>query len=157
MSASHRNEGCELRQRVGWPGFFWTPQPRVDVPRLRSPRRSSARWGMTSRRTRLLRGFCSHDTTGVVRVPWSESMNQFTSWPPSGVPPVAGPDPPPRKQVTHEDHGEPHFLTRSCDRRLPLLSKDRTRQWFVEALDPARAVHGRPVAEFARTQLQAHE
>ena len=54
------------------------------------------------------------------------------------------PDPPPRKQVQHDDHGEPHFLTFSCDRRLPLWSKDRTRQWFVEALDPARAVHGFP-------------
>ena len=69
-----------------------------------------------------------------------------------GFPLSMDPDPPPRKQVQHDDHGEPHFLTFSCDRRLPLLSKDRTRQWFVEALDPARAVHGLHVAEFARTQ-----
>ena len=51
---------------------------------------------------------------------------------------------PPRKKVKHYDNGEPHFLTFSCYRRLPWLSKDRTRRWFVEALDPARAVHGFP-------------
>src|SRR5260370_13050246 len=33
--------------------------------------------------------------------------------------------------------GEAHELTFSCFRRLPLLSKDRSRQWFVEALDGA--------------------
>jgi REP-associated tyrosine transposase len=52
------------------------------------------------------------------------------------------PDQPPRKKVKHYDNGEPHFLTFSCYRCLPLLSKDRTRQWFVEALEEARAVHG---------------
>ncbi len=49
---------------------------------------------------------------------------------------------PPRKMVKHYDSGEPHFLTFSCYRRLPLLSKDRTRRWFVEALDEARIAHG---------------
>jgi putative transposase len=34
--------------------------------------------------------------------------------------------------------GEAHELTFSCFQRLPLLSKDRSRQWFVEALDLAR-------------------
>ncbi len=34
--------------------------------------------------------------------------------------------------------GEAHELTFSCFRRLPLLSKDRSRQWFIEALDQAR-------------------
>ena len=33
--------------------------------------------------------------------------------------------------------GEAHELTFSCFRRLPLLCKDRSRQWFVEALDEA--------------------
>ncbi len=47
-----------------------------------------------------------------------------------------------RKRVKHCDNGEPHFLTFSCYRRLPLLSKDRTRQWFVEALNNARKTHG---------------
>ncbi len=49
---------------------------------------------------------------------------------------------PSRKKVKHYDDGEPHFLTFSCYRRMPLLSKDRSRQWFVEALEDARSVHG---------------
>ncbi|MDB5343342.1 MAG: hypothetical protein JWP89_1719 [Schlesneria sp.] len=49
---------------------------------------------------------------------------------------------PPRKKVKHYDNGEPHFLTFSCFRRQQFLSKDRTRQWFVDALDEARATHG---------------
>ncbi len=48
----------------------------------------------------------------------------------------------PRKLVKHHDNGEPHFLTFSCYRRLGLLSKDRTRRWFVDALNDARATHG---------------
>jgi putative transposase len=47
-----------------------------------------------------------------------------------------------RKLVKHYDNGEPHFLTFSCHRRLPLLSKDRTRVWFIEALAEARRIHG---------------
>src|SRR5437879_574136 len=44
-----------------------------------------------------------------------------------------------RKTVKHYDNpGEAHFLTFSCYDRLPLLSKDRTRWWFVEALEEAR-------------------
>jgi len=34
--------------------------------------------------------------------------------------------------------GEAHELTFSCFHRLPLLSKDRSRQWFIVALDRAR-------------------
>lgn len=49
---------------------------------------------------------------------------------------------PPRKKVKHYDNGEPHFLTFSCYRRFPLLSKDRTCQWFVDALEEARTTHG---------------
>jgi len=48
----------------------------------------------------------------------------------------------PRKTVKHYDNGEPHFLTFSCYRRLPILSKDRSREWFVDALGEARALHG---------------
>ncbi len=40
---------------------------------------------------------------------------------------------PPRKKVKPYDNGEPHILTFSCYRRLPLLSKDHSRQWLVEA------------------------
>ena len=49
---------------------------------------------------------------------------------------------PHRKRVKHYDDGQPHFLTFSCYNRLSLLSKDRTRQWFVEALQAARKKHG---------------
>jgi putative transposase len=38
--------------------------------------------------------------------------------------------------------GEAHELTFSCFRRLPLLARDRTRRWFVEALDAARRRDG---------------
>jgi putative transposase len=37
--------------------------------------------------------------------------------------------------------GHAHELTFTCYHRIPLLCKDRTRQWFVEALDRARAQH----------------
>ena len=47
-----------------------------------------------------------------------------------------------------------HELTFSCYRRLPLLSKDRTRQWFVEALDAARQKHD--VALWAYVVMPEH-
>jgi len=49
---------------------------------------------------------------------------------------------PHRKLVKHYDlPGHAHFLTFSCYRRLPLLTKDRTRNWFIEALEKAREQH----------------
>ena len=48
-----------------------------------------------------------------------------------------------RKKVKHYDlEGDAHLLTFSCYRRLPLLSKDRTRQWLLDAVGKARAKHG---------------
>ena len=41
-----------------------------------------------------------------------------------------------RQSVNEPGHA--HELTFTCHRGLPLLSNDRTRQWFVEALDRAR-------------------
>ena len=52
------------------------------------------------------------------------------------------PDPQPRKKVKHYDNGEPHFLTFSCFHRMPLLSKDRTREWFIDSIEGARNEHG---------------
>jgi putative transposase len=44
-----------------------------------------------------------------------------------------------RKRVkSYNIPGHAHELTFSCFQRLPLLSKDRSRQWFVEGLDQAR-------------------
>ncbi|MBN1347540.1 MAG: transposase [Phycisphaerae bacterium] len=37
-----------------------------------------------------------------------------------------------------EDPGHAHELTFTCFQGLPLLSKDRTRQWFISALQEAR-------------------
>ena len=37
--------------------------------------------------------------------------------------------------------GHAHELTFSCYRRLRLLSKDRSRQWFIDALELARGKH----------------
>src|SRR5262249_45847996 len=47
--------------------------------------------------------------------------------------------PPHRKRVrSNNEPGHAHELTFSCFRRLPLLSRDRTRRWFIEALEKAR-------------------
>jgi putative transposase len=46
---------------------------------------------------------------------------------------------PQRKRVrSYSLSGHAHELTFSCFRRLPLLSRDRTRRWFVDALENAR-------------------
>jgi len=46
---------------------------------------------------------------------------------------------PHRKRVkSFNTLGDAHELTFSCFRRFPLLSKDRTRVWLIEALDQAR-------------------
>jgi hypothetical protein len=39
---------------------------------------------------------------------------------------------------TWNEPGHVHFLTYSCFRRLPLLTRDRTRRWVLESLDSAR-------------------
>ncbi len=47
-----------------------------------------------------------------------------------------------RKRLKHYDReGDAHLLTFSCYRRLPLLSKDRTRRWLLDALENARTKH----------------
>jgi REP-associated tyrosine transposase len=44
-----------------------------------------------------------------------------------------------RKQCKHYDAGSgPHFLTFSCYHRLPLFSRDRSRQWMLQALELGR-------------------
>jgi len=48
-----------------------------------------------------------------------------------------------RKEIQHFDEpGHAHFLTFSCYRRLPLLGKDRSRGWLIEAILAARRKHG---------------
>jgi putative transposase len=43
-----------------------------------------------------------------------------------------------KQRRTFNEAGHAHELTFTCHRRLPLLSKDRTRNWFIESLDQAR-------------------
>ncbi len=48
-----------------------------------------------------------------------------------------------QKKVRHFDEpSHAHFLTFSCYHRLPLLNKDRSRHWLIEALQGARQKHG---------------
>jgi putative transposase len=49
----------------------------------------------------------------------------------------------PRKQCQRLNvPGHAHALTFSCFQRRPFLSKDRSRQWLIEAIDRARSRHG---------------
>jgi putative transposase len=43
-----------------------------------------------------------------------------------------------KRKITYTIPGHAHFLTYSCFRRYPLLSKDRSRGWVVEVIDEAR-------------------
>jgi putative transposase len=52
--------------------------------------------------------------------------------------------------------GHAHELTFSCFRRLPLLTKDRTRQWFVNALDRARTLHDFAICAYVIMPVHAH-
>lgn len=47
--------------------------------------------------------------------------------------------PPRKKKKTYDVPGHAHFLTYSCNQRLPLLSKDRSRGWVIETIESARA------------------
>jgi len=47
-----------------------------------------------------------------------------------------------KRKKSYDIPGHAHFLTYSCHRRLPLLTKDRTRQWVIDALDTARDRQG---------------
>ena len=62
---------------------------------------------------------------------------------------------PHRKLVrSFNEPGHAHELTFSCIHRLPLLSRDRTRQWFVEALETTR--HRRNLALWAYVIMPEH-
>ncbi|WP_237564898.1 REP-associated tyrosine transposase [Blastopirellula marina] len=50
---------------------------------------------------------------------------------------------PHRKTIRHFDHTrEAHFLTFSCFRRLPLLSRPRTCQYLIDAIEISREKNG---------------
>jgi len=43
-----------------------------------------------------------------------------------------------KRRISYNDPGHAHELTFSCHKQLPLLSKNRTCEWFIDALDRAR-------------------
>lgn len=45
-----------------------------------------------------------------------------------------------KTRVSSNEPGQLHELTFSCYQQLPLLNSDRTRQWFINALDDARKI-----------------
>jgi len=47
-----------------------------------------------------------------------------------------------KTRQTFDTPGDAHFLTFSCFKRLPLLNRDRSRTWFIEAMRKA-AGHGK--------------
>jgi len=44
-----------------------------------------------------------------------------------------------KRKKTYNEPGHAHFLTYSCYQRLPLLTKDRSRTWVLEAIQSARS------------------
>ena len=46
-----------------------------------------------------------------------------------------------KTRKVYDRDGDAHFLTFSCFRRLPLLSKDRSCQWMVDAISLSRSKH----------------
>ena len=47
-----------------------------------------------------------------------------------------------KRRRRFNEPGQPRELTFSCYRRLPFLASDRTREWFRDALEAARAKFG---------------
>jgi len=43
-----------------------------------------------------------------------------------------------KRRVRFTEPGQPRELTFSCYRRYPFFGRDRTREWFCQALDQAR-------------------
>ena len=56
----------------------------------------------------------------------------------------------------YNEPGHAHELTFSCNHRLPLLSKDRTRQWFCDALEQAKKLHNFALWAFVIMPEHAH-
>ena len=46
-----------------------------------------------------------------------------------------------KRRKVYNEPGHAHFLTYSCQGRRPLLTKDRTRRWVIEAIQSVRQVH----------------
>ncbi|MEM6554079.1 MAG: transposase [Planctomycetota bacterium] len=59
-----------------------------------------------------------------------------------------------RKAINTPGHA--HELTFSCYRRLPLLARDRTRNWLIDSLDTARARHDHALWAYVIMPEHAH-
>ena len=46
-----------------------------------------------------------------------------------------------KRKRTYNEPGHAHYLTFSCQERLSLLSRDRSREWVVQSIDGARRRH----------------
>src|SRR5688572_21252688 len=80
---------------------------------------------------------------GQVLLPVSSHQphgQEYLPMPPKPESAMRKPDGTIRKELQHfNDSAHAHELTFSCRHRWPLLNKDRSRQWVIEALDLARA------------------
>jgi putative transposase len=62
-----------------------------------------------------------------------------------------------RKTIQHfNDPGHAHFLTFSCHGRMPLLTKDRTRKWLIEAVGRSSEKHDFAVLAYVIMPEHAH-
>ena len=62
-----------------------------------------------------------------------------------------------RKKLKHYNvPGHAHVLTFSCYKRLPLLSRDRTRHWLLEALDHARTKYNYAILAYVIMPEHVH-
>lgn len=70
---------------------------------------------------------------------------------------MQGHDPPHRKHCKRYDiRGHAHYLTFSCFRRQPFLSRDRSGQWLLDAIRAARAEHPFDLWAFVIMPEHAH-
>lgn len=61
-----------------------------------------------------------------------------------------------KQRQSFNEPGHAHFLTFSCVNRWQLLSKDRSRQWFIDSLDAARTSHDFDVWAYVIMPEHAH-
>ena len=62
-----------------------------------------------------------------------------------------------RKTIHHfNDPGHAHFLTFSCYQQLPLLRRERTRHWFVQAVVNAKVKHSFPLLGYVIMPEHVH-
>ncbi|TWT40568.1 hypothetical protein RAS1_42810 [Phycisphaerae bacterium RAS1] len=55
-----------------------------------------------------------------------------------------------------DEPGHAHFLSYSCYRRLPLLTRDRTRRWVIDAMQSARREHDAPLCAYVIMPEHVH-